>query len=325
MIISLTNHKGGVGKTTLAVNIAYYVASKEQKVLLIDADPHGNILQWQKICDNNIFDVIHHPLDTLHTDIIELAEGYKYIVIDAPPSNLDINLSIFLITNLAIIPIEPSPLSIWASKKTVSLIKGARRHNSRLVGHFLISRRVVGTALGREVREALDSIDMAVAETEICQRADFVKSLKQGLSVLQYAPSSEAAKEISRLCDEIQFEASHSPQFLTDIKRNIDNYKVRVAERRQHPRRVPLVIVDFAVHGRAYRGFIHNISVGGAFIETRESFAVGTKITMTFVSSKDQKPTKVTGEIVRSGPQGIGVRFKVAQRDAVIKAVAHES
>lgn len=325
MIISLINHKGGVGKTTLAINIAFYIASKDQKVLLIDADPQGSVLQWQAICDNNTFDVIHHPKDTLHADIIELAKDYKYIVIDAPPSNLGINLSILLTTNLAILPIEPSPLSMWASKKTVALIKNARRHNSRLAGHFFISRRVVGTALGRDVREALDSIDMAVAKTEICQRTDFVRSLKQGLSVLQYAPSSEAAKEISRLCDEIKFDASYSPRFLTDIKRNIHDYKVGVIEKRQHPRRVPSVAVDFAVQGRAYRGFIHNISVGGAFIETSESFVVGTKITMTFVSSKDQKPIKITGEIVRSGPQGIGVRFKEAQRDTMIKAVTHES
>jgi Tfp pilus assembly protein PilZ len=230
-----------------------------------------------------------------------------------------------LTTRLAIIPIEPSPLSIWASKDTVSLIKDARRYNSRLEGYFLLSRKVVGTALGRDVREELNAIDMAVTDTEICQRTDFVKSLREGLSVLQYAPGSEAAKEISRLCTEIKFDASYSPSFLTDIRRNIDYYKVRVTEKRRHSRRVPLVSVDFAVQGRAYRGFIHNISAGGAFIETRESLEVGAEITMTFLSSKDRKPIKVTGEIVRSGPQGIGVRFKVAQRDKTIKAVTHES
>ena len=324
MIISLINHKGGVGKTTLAINIAFYITTKKQKILFIDADPQGKVLQWQAICDNNTFDVIHHPKDTLHADITELAKGYECIVIDAPPSNLDINLSILLTTKLAIIPIEPSPLSIWASEDTLSLIKDARRHNSQLEGHFLISRRVVGTAQGRDTREELNAIDMAVINTEICQRTDYVKSLKEGLSVLQYAPGSEAAKEISRLCEEIKFDASYSPSFLTDIRRNIDDYKVRVIEKKQHPRIVPFVAVDFAVQGRAYRGSIHNISAGGAFIETRESFEVGAEITMTFLSSKDRKPIKITGEIVRSGPQGIGVRFKVLQRDIINKAVTHE-
>ncbi len=282
-------------------------------------------MQWQDICNNKNFDIVHHPVHTLHRDIIELAKNYNYIVIDGPPSNLDINLSILLVTKLAIIPIEPSPLSIWASKDTVSLLNDARRHNSRLEGRFLISRMVVGTVLGRDAREALNSSKMAVTKTEICQRTDFVRSLQQGLTVQQYAPNSEATKEIGRLCDEINFDTHSSPTFLADIRRDIDAYRVREVERRQHSRTVPLVAVDFAVQGRAYRGFIHNISVGGAFIETRESFTVGSKITMTFLSSRDQKPIKITGEIVRSGSQGIGVRFDVAQRDAMIKAVAPES
>lgn len=321
MIISLTNQKGGVGKTTIAINMASYIASKDRRVLVVDADPQGRIMQWQSISAHNTFDLIHHPLDTLHTDINELSEGYEHIIIDAPPSNSDITLSALLISNLAIVPIEPSPLSIWASTEIVSLIEHAKKYNGQLEGRLLISRRVVGTVIGRGVREALESYGLALTQTEICQRSDFVKSLIQGLSVLRYAPSSEAAKEIRSLCDEINFDISYSKDFLTEIRGDIGEYKIRVKERRYHPRRVPLAVVDFVIQGRAYRGFIRNLSAGGAFVETRESFSVGQGIRMTFLSSKDQKPIKVTGEIVRTGPGGIAVKFEVEDQDTMTKSL----
>ena len=73
---------------------------------------------------------------------------------------------------------------------------------------------------------------------------------------------------------------------------------------------MPLVVVDFVVENRVYSGFIHNISKGGAFIETVASFATGQEITMTFPSMEDQKHIKVAGEIVRIEPKGIGVKFE---------------
>jgi chromosome partitioning protein len=123
--------------------------------------------------------------------------------IDAPPGIGETLKSILVVSNLAIIPIGPSPLDIWSSKETVSLIKQARQHNRKLTSKLLICRKIVGTRIGKEAREALRAYKMGVFRTEISQRIAYVEAMISGLSVIQYNPNSETTREIRDLCNEI--------------------------------------------------------------------------------------------------------------------------
>ena len=204
MIISLVNQKGGVGKTTLAINISwYYNKVKESKVLLIDADPQGSCMLWGRSADRSGLDIIHHARADLHKTIGDLSKGYRHAVIDAPPGTGDITLSALLASNLAIIPITPSPLDLLSTGEIDDLIKEARKHNRKLKGKLLISKKIVGTTPGREAREALKRYRLGIFKTEIHQRIAYVKALIAGQSVLDYAPNSAASREITDLCGEI--------------------------------------------------------------------------------------------------------------------------
>jgi len=94
-------------------------------------------------------------------------------------------------------------------------------------------------------------------------------------------------------------------------------------QRRERPRKSCLMLVDYATLDRAYKDCIRNISASGLFIETRTPFSIGQKITLTFSSSNYERPIKITGKIARTGPGGIGVRFKTENQDliAVINAL----
>lgn len=81
-------------------------------------------------------------------------------------------------------------------------------------------------------------------------------------------------------------------------------------EQRKYFRRSYFRDVDYATNDQVFRDFIQNLSAGGMFIETRQSFCVGQEITLVFALPACGKPVRIRGEIVRSGPQGIGVRFK---------------
>lgn len=203
MVISLVNQKGGVGKTTVAVNLSGALAQKERRILLVDADPQGSVLQWQSIAENRSFHVLHHPDSLTEGDLKSMSKGFDHVVIDAPPALGDLILSILNLSRLAVIPVGPSPLDLWSSKETVSLIHHARERNRKLKAGLLICRKIARTRIGREAREAMETYGIPVFKTEISQRVAFVEAMISGLSVLEYAPRSEAAAEILGLCEEI--------------------------------------------------------------------------------------------------------------------------
>jgi hypothetical protein len=83
--------------------------------------------------------------------------------------------------------------------------------------------------------------------------------------------------------------------------------------RRKHYRKPVFMVVDYTTQGHAYRDFIQNISPDGAFIETPISFRIGQELSLTFALPSCQKHIKITGQVVRTTPQGIGVKFKMAK------------
>ena len=204
MIISLVNQKGGVGKTTLAVNLASCFAERGRKVLLIDSDPQGSCLEWQSLAGNKAFDIIHHPEPDIHEHIDQLSIGFQHVLIDVPPATGGTTRSALLCSRLALVPVTPSPFDIWSSRETVALIKQARKYNNRLTGKLVISKKIVGTIIGRQARQALKALGLKAYRTEICQRVDYVMAAVNGSSVLAYAPRSDAAQEIRNLAGEIR-------------------------------------------------------------------------------------------------------------------------
>jgi len=203
MIISFVNQKGGVGKTTTAINLAIGLKKKNYNLVFIDADPQGSAVQWHAIEGNKSFEILHHPSPIHATDIRQLSMNYDYVIIDAPPAIGDISKAILAVTDLAIIPLSPSALDVWSCWGTLKMVDEIRPLNSDIEVKLLINRKIPGTKIGRDSREAMKQFQMDVFNTELCQRVAFIDAMTSGVSVMQYAPHSKAAGEIERLCEEI--------------------------------------------------------------------------------------------------------------------------
>jgi len=203
MIISLVNQKGGVGKTTAVINLASGLAERGDQILVVDSDPQGSVIQWQSIAGVNEFDAVHFPSAQLNRKLKALNRRYRHTVIDSPPAIEEITRAAVQASDLVIIPIAPSPLDIWSSKETIALVNTLGKRQPNLKAKLLIYRKIPGTRLAKEAREAMRSYGLDILATEIYQRIVFVEAMIAGLSVLQYAPKSIAADEIRSLCEEI--------------------------------------------------------------------------------------------------------------------------
>ncbi len=232
MVISILNQKGGAGKTTLAIHIAMALAQDAQasgaaRVLLVDADQQGSALDWSGSRANAAahegadaspdvlgFPVIGLPKATIHRELPKLVKDYDYIVIDGPPRVYDVTRSAILASDLVLIPVQPSPYDVWAAKEIVDLVREASAFNENLKCAFVINRKIVNTAIGRDVSEALGGYELAILKSHISQRVGFAESAGQGQTVLETAPSSTASEEIRALVQELKefAQTSTTPQ-----------------------------------------------------------------------------------------------------------------
>lgn len=86
MIISFLNQKGGVGKTTLSVNVAGSLARQGHRVLLIDADKQGSATTWASLREDAPFQVVSMARANMARDALKLAQDYTHTIIDGPPA-----------------------------------------------------------------------------------------------------------------------------------------------------------------------------------------------------------------------------------------------
>lgn len=171
---------------------------------MVDADPQGSGLDWSASrTGDSLFPVIGLPKPTIHRELPILAADYTHVIIDGPPRVYDVARSAIMASDLVLIPVQPSPYDVWAAKEIVDLLSEATAFKENLKRAFVINRKIVNTAIGRDVTEALAEYDLPVLKSEICQRVSFAESAAQGQTVLETDPESIASREISALVKEV--------------------------------------------------------------------------------------------------------------------------
>jgi len=223
-IISFLNSKGGVGKTTLATNLARYlyicqaqqlekesymdVYRTEPSILLVDADPQGSVRDWQEAGNQNKIDIVAADRKKTLEGIVNVVEKnqYDFVIIDTPGKVSDIMATAISMSDMCLIPVQPSPYDIWATEDIAEMI--SIRHSlthGRPDTFYVLNRCIPNTRLSRDVIEHFGIEGQALFELigkPICQRVTFAETARNGNTVFD-VPFSPAQNEIVNLGNQI--------------------------------------------------------------------------------------------------------------------------
>lgn len=203
MIIAILNQKGGVGKTTIAVNLTAAIANSGQRVALIDADEQGTASDWNAKRTSEAFPVKPYHKGLKGVGFEDDLKTYAHLVIDGPPRIYGTMDQIIRVSDLVLIPVKPSAADIWAAENLIQRLQDEQGRREGLTIAFLINEFRAGQRLGKEVQAALSNSGVPLATTTVGSRAAFPISLGNGQTVFEYEPKGKAAAEFLSLFSEL--------------------------------------------------------------------------------------------------------------------------
>ena len=203
-VIAVVGNKGGAGKTTLAVNLAAALSRRASTVVL-DADPQGSALQWRAFADGRAAVDVLCATAGIEPLVRNAKSRHTHVIIDCPPSvHSPQMLSALRVADLALIPVQPSPVDLWATVHVEDAIARARESNPALDALIVINQLEARTVLSRLMRDAVTELALPVADTAIRRRSVFRTSALDGKSVFDMGQrGADAVAELDQLLDEV--------------------------------------------------------------------------------------------------------------------------
>jgi chromosome partitioning protein len=204
-IIAVVGNKGGTGKTTLSLNLAAGLA-RSGSVVIIDADPQQSAYQWRLVREEDgALPAVIAAAANLEKSVQALRQTHVHVVIDCPPSIKAPQTERALRqADHALIPVQPSPMDLWATTHIARVIERLRPDNPALRALVVMSQIEPRTTLSRLMPEALTELDLPVAATMLQRRSVHRHCVLEGRTVFQAGRRGEAAvAEIDALIAEV--------------------------------------------------------------------------------------------------------------------------
>lgn len=217
LTVTLLNQKGGVGKSTIAVNLAVEF-SKLYKTLLIDCDPMGSCNDFgnarsQRMTEDNQLTVCSKIFRNdegrevngklIRQEIKSFKEDYEMIFIDSPGRSGILGKALASVSDLVIVPMAPGIFDSWGADETKHALNEVMAINDDIKARVLMNRRDDRTNLSKVLGRFIDEGDIPPMKTALGSRTIYGHS-GAGLSVVELDARSEAAGEIRELVSEIQ-------------------------------------------------------------------------------------------------------------------------
>lgn len=202
IVLTIAQQKGGAGKTTLAAHLAVAFLQIGKRVATIDIDPQGSLSHWHEARRKGGADesLTHSQIAGWRTagEVERLARSHDLVLLDSPPhAETEARLAVRA-ARLVIIPVQPSPMDIWATQPTIDLAAAEKVPVLLVLNRVPPRARFVGEIV-RDMRETGSEI----ADTQLGNRVSFASALIAGRGVTETSRGSRAAQEVRDLAREV--------------------------------------------------------------------------------------------------------------------------
>jgi len=197
MLLLLANEKGGVGKTTIAVNIAAMCVLAGKEVLLIDTDRQESASAWAGVRHESG----HVPAVTclaktgkVGYDLVKLKDKFDVIVVDAGGRDSIEMRQAMAVCDLALIPIKPAQFDVWSLSRMSQLVDDIKEQTGAPVNARAFINGASSNPSVRETAEVKEALkdyveQFPTLESVITERIVFRKAAREGQGVLELPPS----------------------------------------------------------------------------------------------------------------------------------------
>ena len=203
-VITISQQKGGTGKTTLAVHLAMaFIKYHNLKVAIIDTDPQGSLGKWfmirsEKKVSNDNLTFKTASLWGAQYESKTLKNDHDIVIIDTPPKiESDARPSIEA-ADLVIIPMAASHVDFWA---TGAIVEIAKKANKKILAQ--INRSSQRSKLMDKTKDFIKSLDLKPTHTIIGNRQIYTSSMGEGKTAVEKQKKGNAVDEIKKLSDQI--------------------------------------------------------------------------------------------------------------------------
>lgn len=202
MIILIANEKGGVGKTTISVNLAAMCRLAGKDVLLVDTDKQESANTWAAMRhENNIQPSITCVSKTgkVGYDLVNLREKYDVIVVDAGGRDSLEMRQALAVCDVCVIPIKPAQFDVWSLSRMAGLIGEVTEKMERKINAFSFVNGASANPSVRETQEVKEALAdyselFPVLGPVITERIAFRKASRDGLGVVELPSSLSDSK-----------------------------------------------------------------------------------------------------------------------------------
>lgn len=205
-VIAVMNGKGGAGKTTICLGVARALNLVSRDVVLVDSDPQGSMRDLADEYPDQPVQIYTISPAQLALQIPKLKN--EIVIIDGSAKASDLAKKTIAVADIILIPVQPSPLDVWATAETVGLIQDyqdAQRATGKkpVRAYFVVSRAIGNSKLSQSIANTLKGYGFPVLNTRLVSRTAHPNAQASGKTPLDTQPGGLAARELRALRDEI--------------------------------------------------------------------------------------------------------------------------